>query len=571
MTATRPTRSALLAALLLMAACGGDGATEPPPVEPPPPPPPPPPAAAAVTLDRTAAMLVVGGRVQLVAVPRDAAGQPLGGATVTWSVTGGAATVTPQGLVSGAAPGEASIVATSGQATARATISVVQGIAGTTTVVPGDSLLTQGDSTTVSVRSFDANGVATGPPRWSSSNPAVVTVDSMGRVRAAGAGAASVIATTPAGSGSVTLRVAAAVPAAAIAASKTAVCALAMDGRLFCAGLGYGPAPMPVAPELRFSDVDGFGDRITDTSGFCALTAEGAAYCWGTNDSGQLGVGDTRSRSAPTAVEGGLQFDMLSAGDFHTCGITRAGEAFCWGAGSNGQLGNGDTASSSVPVRVAIDEPLAQVSAGQGSSCALTRAGRIYCWGFNRAGQVGDNSVPHNTSTPRPVTANVTFAGLNRRQTNFVCAVSTAGEPYCWGNTNPLRVGDIQCPLPEGGTHACWPVPTRLGTPLRFNALTANAIGGMCGVTTDQRIACWGLNILDRFGIAGVCAQGCADPQVGPAGFTKVAGSVYTNCGLRQDGVPFCWGSNAQGQFGTPASVTGEAVAVPVRFRLPPG
>lgn len=551
---------------ILAVACGGDSGTGP---VAPPPPPPPPPAVASVLLDRTAVSLATGGRVQLTATARDAAGQVMGNAGVTWSSSGSAASVTPQGLVSAVSAGSATITATSGSAAATAAITVLEGTPGVTTVTPSASVLLPGDTVALAVRSFDANGVAATAVQWSSSNPQAVVVDNAGRAAAVAAGSAIITGTTSAGSASAAVQVEAPVAASAIAASKTAVCALNLEGRLFCAGEGYGSAPVAVAPALRFAFIDGFGDRLTAVSGFCAIDADAAAYCWGSNGSGQLGTGDDRNYAQPWPVAGGLRFRSLSTSDFHTCGVTTSGEAYCWGEGRNGQLGRGDTLPSNVPVRVQLERTVTQVSTGQGVSCALTQEGEIFCWGLNRTGQVGDGSVPVNATTPRRVTAGVQFSALNRRHTNFVCALSTTGAPYCWGNTNPMGTAGVQCPLPEGGTHGCWPVPTSIGTSITFTSLVANAVGGMCGITVDRKVACWGLNTFDRFGVQGTCAQGCLLPQPGLSGYLSVNGSVYTNCGIRQDGVPFCWGSNEQGQFGVPAATTGPFTARPTRFRIP--
>ena len=88
----------------------------------------------------------------------------------------------------------------------------------------------------------------------------------------------------------------------------------------------------------------------------CALTAEGAAYCWGRNTRGQLGDGSSTNTTVPVAVTGGLTFSSLSAGKAHTCGVTTTLIVYCWGANSFGQLGNGAAAigiASNVPVKVA--------------------------------------------------------------------------------------------------------------------------------------------------------------------------------------------------------------------------
>jgi alpha-tubulin suppressor-like RCC1 family protein len=73
----------------------------------------------------------------------------------------------------------------------------------------------------------------------------------------------------------------------------------------------------------------------------CGLTTSGAAYCWGLNVSGQLGDGTTANRASPVAVSGGLVFQALRAGRYHTCGLTASGAGYCWGDNSSGQLGDG--------------------------------------------------------------------------------------------------------------------------------------------------------------------------------------------------------------------------------------
>jgi alpha-tubulin suppressor-like RCC1 family protein len=78
----------------------------------------------------------------------------------------------------------------------------------------------------------------------------------------------------------------------------------------------------------------------------CGLTADGMAYCWGANGSGQLGDGTYEERDTPVAVSTPMRFASLSLGDFHSCGRTRGGAVYCWGADSSGQLGDGSGAIS---------------------------------------------------------------------------------------------------------------------------------------------------------------------------------------------------------------------------------
>ncbi|HET7250020.1 MAG TPA: Ig-like domain-containing protein, partial [Gemmatimonadales bacterium] len=69
---------------------------------------------ASVEVTPASANLTVGGTVQLTATPKDAAGQPLSGRTITWTTDNGTvATVSSSGLVTGQSAGSATITATS--------------------------------------------------------------------------------------------------------------------------------------------------------------------------------------------------------------------------------------------------------------------------------------------------------------------------------------------------------------------------------------------------------------------------------------------------------------------------
>lgn len=553
--------------LLWSAACGGDASG----------PSQQPKDVASVTLNLDAATITAAGRVQLTAVGKDAAGNTIANPNLTWSTNAAVATVTAQGLVTGVSIGTATITATATSArattTAHATISVVEGTAGATTLDPGSATIFAGESRALKFASFDSNGLANSSAvTWTTTDASVVTVDANGRITGVAGGNANVRAT--AGSNTVSAAIVVMVPLviAAITASKVDVCALTVPGALYCAGKNYGTTARPVMAPLRFKSIDGFGDPNTATSGFCAIATDDRAYCWGSNADGQLGVGDVQDRPDPTLVAGGLLFKHLSAGDYHTCAVTLAGAAYCWGEGLRGALGDGNNRVSNVPVRVATDVVFTQISAGSEFSCALSDAGQIYCWGRNGTGQLGNGQVPTDSNTPQAVAGNTRFKTLNQKNSFFACALTFDGEAYCWGNANPfVSLSAPDCPFDAGGTHKCYPVPTPLASGLRFKSLTANALGGMCSISTNDEVFCWGVELAQRFGQTGVtrnCLLGCGVPRQGPLGFVSVAGSVQTNCGLTAIGRAYCWGDNQYGQL-TDASVT-TSTSTPVIFRVIP-
>jgi alpha-tubulin suppressor-like RCC1 family protein len=90
-----------------------------------------------------------------------------------------------------------------------------------------------------------------------------------------------------------------------------------------------------VAENLSFRLID------VGTRQACGITLEGRAYCWGDNESAELGIGRNGGRSAiPLLVVGELRFRDLALAD-HSCGLIEHDNIYCWGITYGGALGNG--------------------------------------------------------------------------------------------------------------------------------------------------------------------------------------------------------------------------------------
>lgn len=97
----------------------------------------------------------------------------------------------------------------------------------------------------------------------------------------------------------------------------------------------------------------------------CAVGAEPAGdggagalrlYCWGATGSGRLGIGPTflaQRQLTPELVLDVTTVTHVDAGHEHTCAVTADGAVWCWGHNARGQLGNLSTTGSDRPVRVA--------------------------------------------------------------------------------------------------------------------------------------------------------------------------------------------------------------------------
>lgn len=58
------------------------------------------------------------------------------------------------------------------------------------------------------------------------------------------------------------------------------------------------------------------------------------------------------TEAAPALVSGGLAYDDIDVGGFHTCGVTTPGDAHRWGRKTFGQVGDATLTSRHTPTRV---------------------------------------------------------------------------------------------------------------------------------------------------------------------------------------------------------------------------
>jgi alpha-tubulin suppressor-like RCC1 family protein len=127
-------------------------------------------------------------------------------------------------------------------------------------------------------------------------------------------------------------------------------------------------------------------------------------YCWGYDMYGAVGDGDgTTTKGTPKQI-GTARWTAVSSGEEHTCAVRGDATMWCWGANDLGTLGNGETGASGwrdAPAQTGTDNRWASVSAGgPTNSCGLHTDGELWCWGVGWSAMLADGATYAEIPSP---------------------------------------------------------------------------------------------------------------------------------------------------------------------------
>jgi alpha-tubulin suppressor-like RCC1 family protein len=238
----------------------------------------------------------------------------------------------------------------------------------------------------------------------------------------------------------------------AVACGGFNTCAIAQRGELYCWGenkegkLGQGdpppemPGTMPdMASAVRVDPSRSFSDVSVGQGHVCAIS-EGALFCWGRNNTGQVGVRETDEQfRLPTEVAAGTAFVDVGAGQRHTCAVDGEGKLLCWGENRDGLLGlSTDVPIVRTPTTVGDDSDHVQVAANWFHTCVLKKSGTLECWGRNEEGQLGlGDSMPR----AMPTRVGPEFRWKSFAVGQFHTCAFDAERPWCWGENVSGQLG----------------------------------------------------------------------------------------------------------------------------------
>lgn len=330
--------------------------------------------------------------------------------------------------------------------------------------------------------------------------------------------------------------------------------------------LGIGATPGDTTPVI----VAPAPVLVSLTAGFthtCGLDGSGAAWCWGSNWYGELGsefpnqsCGGTPCQTGPVAAAPGLRFRALEAGVFFTCGLALDYQVYCWGLNDTGQLGTTQDGTSCgircspVPVIAAGGRRFRALAAGQQHVCALTAGGAVWCWGY--AGLLEDGKHINATFLPDafvkrgvPAVTRISAAGYH------TCALTNDGEAWCWG-MDALGAG-------PGILESVRPVRVEGGH--RFTGI-ASARFTACGLAPDGTAFCWGPNAFGEIGNLPIGSTTRFDTPIAVSGgfrFRSLIPGWNSYCGITLQGAAACWGRGTNGELGSGHSNSSTPIIVP--------
>ena len=289
----------------------------------------------------------------------------------------------------------------------------------------------------------------------------------------------------------------------------------------------------------------------TGSAHTCSITEptteqKAKAHCWGQNDQGQLGQGDTTDRTEPnnitpidihpvdptkTAAENDEFLPKhIAAGAKHTCVVLENDCVKCWGGNQHGQLGYGDTDNrgddstanngagdmgGNLPPVGGDTFKVKTLVTGDWHNCAIMNDDSVQCWGWNDKGQLGvdASTTPHigNAKNAQdkvdfiPVDLGGKTAKSITAGAKHTCVTLNDDSTKCWGLNQSGQLG-------QGNTNDIDDPKSLQAIPIETSgAIAGKPVAGgdtTCFALDDRKVKCWGNNDHGQLAKEHICSLG---------------------------------------------------------------
>jgi alpha-tubulin suppressor-like RCC1 family protein len=334
--------------------------------------------------------------------------------------------------------------------------------------------------------------------------------------------------------------------ATAVGAGDDHTCALLADGSAWCFGRNVsgetGSGSDAVAELVPVRVAEGAISVAAGRDFSSVVTGDKRRYAFGANVAGQLGLGDLgggteRRTPAPDAFS---DWVSVVAGGEHACGLTALGRLRCWGNGADGQLGIGERMLVPAPSDVGADA-WSDVALGRAFSCAVRSDRTLWCWGINTRSQLGlgAGGITRGRAEPAQVTADRDWLEVTCGD-DFGCGVRDPGILHCWGANDEGQLGIGE----RGALVIPWPVDRSAA----WHGIDAGA-EHMCALLGGQ-LWCWGEGRAGQLG-SGDRLDSLSPARVGiRSDWSAVSAGTAHTCAIDTGGALYCFGSGSDGRLG---------------------
>lgn len=165
------------------------------------------------------------------------------------------------------------------------------------------------------------------------------------------------------------------------------------------------PYPRPIA-------LTGIANLDVSFESACAVSG-GEVYCWGSPATNLSDPIQPLDRALPQPVpmpEPIAQVATIGKSSstattrIRGCAVGSSGDLYCWGPNESGEIGDGTENYATTATKViGLPALVAQVRTTPKATCALLVDGTVYCWGDDTTGQLGNGVIKVPSSVPQKV------------------------------------------------------------------------------------------------------------------------------------------------------------------------
>ncbi len=314
------------------------------------------------------------------------------------------------------------------------------------------------------------------------------------------------------------------------------------------------PTPQVILADLAWAKVSPSAAAVAASGFIFAQKLNGNILCWGKNNQGQLGLGNTITLSSPVLFGSNTLWNQISCGGDHSVGIQVGGTLWGWGASGLGQLGLGNTTSQTSPMQVGALNNWTQVFAGVAATYAL-QGQSLFVMGSNANGKLGTGNASHLSS---PVQVSGAWAHLACTQTHIL-GIKSDRTLWAWGYNNVYQLGQANT-TPRSS-------PTQVGAQSDWDKVFTGD-GLSYAIKTNGTLWAWGKNAQGQLGVGYLAGSISTPTQVGSdTNWSRVASGADHTLALKTDGSLWAWGyanisgaignNQISGQFMTPIAISG--------------